>query len=618
MDLFNLEATLTLDTDKFEAGLSRAKGLATTIGKGIGTAMKIGGAALAATTAAVTALGTSAVKAYASFEQLAGGVEKLYGPAADKLMQYAENAYKTAGMSANQYMETATSFSAALVNALGGDFDKAADMTDVAMKAMSDNVNTFGSTMESVENAFKGFSKQNYTMLDNLKLGYGGTKEEMERLLRDAEKYGGLVEGSFKIENFADIIQAIQLVQEHLNVAGTTQKEAMTTIEGSAAATKAAWQNVITAIGRGEGLDKALDGLLSSLFGEKEGEGLLNQIIPRIETVMNSIGVFIEKAGPIISEKIPPLINSILPTLLKSAMTLLGALAKGFIDNLPMFLQVAFDLIKTLAAGLIKALPTLIPSIVKVIVDIATMLTNPDNLAIIIEAALEIITQLAWGLVNSIPVLIDGVFQVVSGIVEYLVNPANLTKIVGAAFELIMALATGLINAIPTLVAHIPTIILAIFNGLVDGVVNTDWLQIGMDLIGGIAEGMWNALTGLLDTIMDIGTRIVDKVKDIFGIHSPSKLFENEIGKNLGLGLAKGIEESTKDVEDAMDEMIDATTGDISNDINLSSSGSGSSIRHSGTIRLEGVNNEDEFVAVSEYVLEDMITRILSRQARLA
>lgn len=248
---------------------------------------------------AVKAIVGGAVEGYASYEQLAGGVKKLYGDASNTVMQFAQDAYKTSGMSANKYMEQATSFSAALINSLGGDTAKATRQTDVAMRAISDNVNTFGSDMDSVQMAFQGFAKQNYTMLDNLKLGYGGTKQEMERLIADANAYAAAngAAADLSIDSFSDIVTAIELIQEKQGIAGTTAKEAMSTIEGSWNSAKASWDNLLVAIGSGDGemVSQSVTGLVDSIFGtfsEESGKregGLVNNLLPVLQNVGNAL-----------------------------------------------------------------------------------------------------------------------------------------------------------------------------------------------------------------------------------------------------------------------------------------------------------------------------------------
>lgn len=483
MDVFKLTATLGLDSSEYESGLNEAKSSASSIGSSIAGGLKnavaggikVIGAAIGTATVAVGALGKSAVESYANYEQLAGGVEKLYGTAADKLKEYADQAYMTAGMSANQYMETATSFSAALINSLGGDVDKAADMTDVAMKAISDNVNVFGSDFESVQMAFQGFAKQNYTMLDNLKLGYGGTKSEMERLIADANEYRESIgeTADLSIDSFADVIQAIQSVQEAQNIAGTTNKEAMKTIEGSATATKAAWENVITAIGRGEGLEDALNGLTTAIFGEGEGEGLLNQIIPRIQTVMEGIGTFVQTAAPFITDKLPELIENIVPPILEAGVTLAGALGQGLLDNLPMLLDVglqivtqiggaimdaapglmdgAVQLITILGTFLVQNIPKIGDAITKLIVQMSDMLSkNADG---VVNGAIEIITVIATTLIQNLPVILEAVLKLAIAIGEAVVD--NAPQIVASLLTVLGQLLQALITWIPTFVNEV-------------------------------------------------------------------------------------------------------------------------------------------------------------------
>lgn len=310
MNLLNLFIKVDADdqaSSKLDSISTGAIAKATVIGHAFYDAAKLVASKAVDMTKAVVG---GAVSSYSAYEQLAGGVDKLYQGASDKVKQYAQNAYKTSGMSANQYMEQATSFSAALINSLGGDVDKAADLTDVAMRAMSDNVNTFGSDMQSVQYAFQGFAKQNYTMLDNLKLGYGGTKEEMERLISDANDYAASIgqASDLSIDSFADIITAIELIQEKQKIAGTTAREAMTTIEGSVNATKAAWQNFLTAIGSGDEdmIRQSVAGLVSGIFGtfdEETGK--------RVGGVINNVAPVVARVGQAIVSEIPSVASMI-------------------------------------------------------------------------------------------------------------------------------------------------------------------------------------------------------------------------------------------------------------------------------------------------------------------
>lgn len=542
------------------------------IGRGIAAGIGAASAAIGAASAAVGKFASEAVSSYANYEQLVGGVDKLYGDASEKLQRFAGEAYKTSGMSANAYMETATSFSASLISSLGGDVDTAANMTDVAMRSISDNVNTFGSDMQSVTNAFQGFAKGQFNMLDNLKLGYGGTKEEMERLLRDAEEYEGFIEGSLSIDNFADIISAIDIVQEHLNIAGTTNREAMTTIEGSATATKAAWENVITAIGRGEGLSEAMDGLVNSIFGESEGEGLLNQIIPRITTTMEGIGDFISTASPFITDKLPALIEGIVPTMLESGVTLLKAVGEGilsvlptltpiavdvvmtlidtFISMLPEILSMGVDIILELCLGIAQALPELIPAALDAVLEfVESLIDNADKL---IDAALQLIVGLADGIIKCLPTLLEKAPTLISKLVQALIKLAP--ELLKVASQLISTLAKGVVTYVATLLNAGRTIMTNLFNTLR----SFSFTDIGSNIIQGIKNGISNAWNNLVSWFKGLFGDLVQIAKDILGIASPSKVFE-QIGEYTTEGFDKGMQDfgvgAMEDVQNAMDEI---------------------------------------------------------------
>ena len=562
------------------AGTSAGRVLGGGIAKGIG----IAGAAIGAAAAAVGKFASDAVSSYANYEQLIGGVEKLYGDAAGQLEEFANNAYKTSGMSANAYMETATSFSAALINSLDGDQKKAAEMTDVAMRAMSDNVNVFGSDMASVQNAFQGFAKQNYTMLDNLKLGYGGTKSEMQRLIADANEYRASIgeTADLSIDSFADVVQAIQSVQEAQNIAGTTNKEAMSTIEGSAAATKAAWENVITAIGKGEGLSEALEGLTSSLFGANEGEGLINQIIPRVEEALNGIAEFIGQAAPIFIEKIPPLITNILPTLIESGMTLLQALIDGIITllpelvplaldivmkladailaNLPMIIETGLQVILQLALGIAQALPELIPTIVDVVLNIVDMLI--DNIDLIIDAAIQLMIGLSMGLIEAIPKIIEKVPTIIIKLVGAIIE--NLPKILEAGVQLIVTLGQGLMKALSSLLSVGRDILSNLINVFMSSV--SRFLDIGRNIVDGIRNGIANAWNNLVSWFSGLFGDLIGIAKRILGISSPSKVFK-QIGEYTTEGFDEGMKDfgvgAMADVQNAMDEIANVDVPSI-------------------------------------------------------
>lgn len=528
------------------------------LASGLGSAFKVGaaaiGAGIAAATGAVIKFGQEAVSSYANYEQLIGGVEKLYGDAAGKVEQFANEAYKTSGMSANQYMETATSFSAALINSLEGDVDKAADLTDVAMRAMSDNVNVFGSDMESVQNAYMGFSKGTFTMLDNLKLGYGGTKQEMERLIEDANTYRASIgeTADLSIDSFADIVQAVQSVQEAQNIAGTTNKEAMSTIEGSATATKAAWENVITAIGRGEGIDEAFDALLNSIFGGEGGGGLLNNILPRIQTVMEGIGQFIVKAAPILAEQIPAIVSDVLPSLLTAGATLLEGLLQGILSAIPELMPVAMDVVNQLIAFIIDNLPMIFDCAIQIVLAIVNGIS--DNLDTLIPATVDAILTIVDALIDHIDLLIDAALKLAIGIATGLVKA--IPTIVAKVPEIIGKLVVTLVGLAPKLVLAAGQLMTAFINAILN--VGAKLASAGHQIVDGLKNGIVNAWNNLVAKVKDMASNLVDSVKSIFKISSPSKVFAqigdycvqgfDESFDNFGAGAMSSVEGAVSDL----------------------------------------------------------------------
>jgi len=379
MDLFVLKATLGLDTSEYDEGLDRAGKKASVFGdvlkanlvsKGIEVAVK----GMAKLGKATVDMVSQSVNAYADYEQLVGGVETLFKGAADKVKQYAQDAYINAGLSANEYMETVTSFSASLIQSLGGNTSKAAEMANMAIEDMSDNANKMGSDMASIQVAYAGFAKQNYTMLDNLKLGYGGTKSEMDRLIKDAMR----LDKTFKVAtkttgkgkkankelaySYADIVQAIHIVQNEMGITGTTAKEAEKTISGSLNMMKAAWQNLLT--GLGEGSDEKVDMLVEQLI--YSAEKVLDNMLPVIENVLYGIVTMIEGLAPVIADKLPAFVERILPPLTKATATLAKAFTKALIQNMPVIIKCAKDILKEVFKAIQEEAPGLLPIILGV------------------------------------------------------------------------------------------------------------------------------------------------------------------------------------------------------------------------------------------------------------
>lgn len=364
----------TDELNKQGSALDGIKDKLSAVGSGLATVAKAAAAGIAAASAAVGTLVKSSIEGFSESEQLVGGVETLFKSSSDAVIQYANNAYETAGLTANEYMETVTSFSASLLQSLGGDTVTAAEVANQAIIDMSDNANKMGSDMESIQNAYNGFAKGTFNMLDNLKLGYGGTKEEMERLLSDAEKLSGQ---KFDISSYSDIIEAIHVVQTELGITGTTAKEASTTIQGSIGAMKSAWGNLVTGLaGDSENLDMLVNNFVESI--EIAGKNIL----PKIETILSGIGTLIADMAPIIAEEVPNVVEEVLPSLVDAGTQLLSGLVEGIVGAIPQLVDSCIEIVGFLTETIITLLPELA------------------------SAALEIISTLASGISDALPELI--------------------------------------------------------------------------------------------------------------------------------------------------------------------------------------------------------------------
>ena len=536
--------------------------------KGLASAMK-------SVASGLVNIGKEAIKNYADYEQLIGGVETLFKDSANVVEEYANQSYKTAGLSANEYMETITSFSASLLQSLNGDTAKVAEVGNMAVIDMADNANKMGTSMSMIQSAYQGFAKQNYTMLDNLKLGYGGTKTEMERLLKDATKISGV---KYDIKNLNDVYQAIHVIQGELGITGTTSKEASTTISGSLSSMKSAWQNLLTGIADDNANFETLIGnFVDSIMT------FADNIVPRIEVVMDGL-----------VDLILGLADTLLPKLLEIGVNLIQNLVTGITNNignlmttvnqmittilnaliqmLPQILQAGIQVIVSLITGIAQALPTLIPQIVEAVLLMVETLI--DNIDLIIDAGIQLIIGLADGLIQALPLLIDKIPIIIDKLINAIVN--NLPKILEMGITLIVKLAEGLIKAIPKLVSKIPEIITSLLNGIKnyfskmvsiggdllgkvkEGITKgiSGMLDVGKNLVQGLWNGINNAKDWVLDKIKGFGKSILKGIKSFFGISSPSKLFRDEIGTNLALGIGEGFEDEMNNVSDIMEDAI--------------------------------------------------------------
>ena len=561
----------------------------------LGSVAKITAGMMTVATGAVAALTKASVEQYAEYEQLVGGVETLFKNSSDKVMEYANNAYKSAGMSANEYMNTITGFAASLLQGLGGDTEKAAQIGNMAVEDMSDNANKMGTSIEMIQNAYQGFAKQNYTMLDNLKLGYGGTKAEMERLLADAQKISGI---KYDISNFNDVIEAIHVIQEQMGITGTTSLEAATTIEGSLNMTKSAWTNLLT----GMADDNAnFDALIDNLVNSASAFG--DNILPRIEIAIKGIGQLVEKLLPPIVARLPELITDILPSLLNAGVQMVGSLGNGIIQALPslidcsvqaiqtilngitnnlpqivsgamqivsslvdgivqvlpMLLEAGLQLLMALGQGISENLPTLIPTIVNLIISICDIII--ENLPLILDVAIQIIMALVQGLVTALPTLISEVPRIINSFADAIYSA--LPQILEAGVQILMMLIKGLIDSIPTLIANIPQIILAIVNAIT----LYNWASLGKNLIEWIGNGLSSMKSNIGSIAKGIADSVVNGIKNIFTSGT-------SVGKNLISWVANGISSSLGNLVQAAKNVATGAINGIKNILSWDSAAS--------------------------------------------
>ena len=654
MNLYELCVKIGADVTDVNKGIDETGKKTSDLGEKIKNGLAtVGKAAVVGVTAAATAIGTigtKAIQAYADYEQLVGGVETLFGTSAGSAEEYAaqtgeavddvrmkwaslsraqniimyraQNAFKTAGLSANEYMETVTSFAAALVSSMGGDTEAAAQRADLAITDMADNANKMGSSMESIQNAYQGFAKQNYSMLDNLKLGYGGTAKEMYRLLSDAKEIDETFDAVFSLDekghleaNYSDIVQAIHIVQTEMGITGTTAKEAASTIQGSFGMVKAAWQNLVTGLADP---DQDLGTLMGNFTDSIVVAG--NNLIPRIQELLPRIVEAISGLLGTISTQLPGILSSVLPSLIEGASNLvtglmsalpeiltvlgdiaptaIGVLVPAIVELLPEIIQTGIDVVISLVQGITETLPELIPAATEAIIKIAETLTDPGNLGNLVDAALEIILALADGIIDAVPRLLEVAPKIITNLITALTE--NFPKIIESGAKLVKSLIDGLIKSIPQLTAAAPKLIIGIVNGIianlpqiilagpqiilalieglisaipdlvqavptliksiVDTFLNYDWGSIGRNIVSGIKNGVSNTWNGLKSGVGTAVNGLVGGVESILGIASPSKVFAR-IGGYMAEGLGQGFDREMTGVrKDIEDQMTFGTT----------------------------------------------------------
>ncbi|MCI8618331.1 MAG: hypothetical protein HFJ60_08915 [Clostridia bacterium] len=537
-DFENAEKSASNETLKFGDILK-----ANILGNVITSGLKAVGTAVKEIASKMGELGKSVLDARGEIEQQIGGIETLFKDNSDAVIKNASNAYKTAGLSATEYMQTATSFSASLLQSLNGDTAKVAEVTDMAIIDMSDNANKMGTSMESIQNAYQGFAKQNYTMLDNLKLGYGGTKTEMQRLLSDAQKVTGI---KYDINNLNDVYQAIHVIQGELDITGTTAKEATETLQGSMSGMQGAWQNFLSGSGSLSQVSDAVTNVVKNVTR------IAKEAIPQIlGDIKSSLPQLLEVG----KDALMTIVNGIqqyLPELLNVAIDIINSLLSDLIEVAPTLIQAGIEGIAQLINGLGQALPELIPKALEAIITLAEGLL--DNIDMIIDAGIQLIIGLADGLIQSLPNLIEKIPVIIDKLINALTN--NLPKILEAGIKLIIKLAEGLIKAIPQLISKIPQIITSLVNGFKNYWSNMG--EIGKNIVEGIWNGIKNAKDWLLRKVKEWCGNIVSGIKGFFGIHSPSTLFRDEVGKFMAQGVGVGFSNEMTDVTKQMQNAIPA------------------------------------------------------------
>lgn len=534
----NLEVKISLNSTDFKKGMAEAESSfgsfsskMASVGKGIAVGLT---AALTAASAAIVKIGKDSIAAYAEYEQLVGGVETLFKDSSDTVIKNAANAYKSAGMSANEYMATVTSFSASLLQSLGGDTVEAAKKADMAIVDMSDNANKMGTSIEMIQNAYQGFAKQNYTMLDNLKLGYGGTKEEMQRLLADAQAISGI---EYDISSYADVVDAIHVIQTEMGITGTTAKEASTTIQGSISSMKAAWTNLLTGM-TDETQD--FDALMQNFFDSVVTVG--ENLIPRISVVLNGITSLVTTLAPQLVAMIPQLLNQLLPALVSGAVSLVNAvvaalpgiisalmaalptliqgitqLIQGILAVLPTLLLTIVDTVVALLPLLVQAICDMIPSLVETVLLIvdAIVASVPvliqallDCLPQLLECVLQMVESLIQGLLGAIPNIIAALPQIIISIIEFLLSA--IPQIIECGINLITSLVAALPEIIAAIVAAIPQII----NGIINAVLNAipQIIQAGINLLISLIQALPQIITTIVTAIPEIISGLVNAI----------------------------------------------------------------------------------------------------------
>lgn len=606
----------------------------------------------------------SALTEGAALEQSIGGVETLFKDSADTVKKYADEAYKTAGLSANAYMETITGFSASLLQGLGGDTAKAAEIGNMAVIDMSDNANKMGSNMQDIQNAYQGFAKQNYTMLDNLKLGYGGTKTEMQRLLKDAEKVSGV---HYDISNLSDVYSAIHVIQGELDITGTTSKEAATTFSGSLAAMKAAGKNVLGNLALGKDIAPSLNELQQSVYTFVVGNmipmvanvlkslpqvltGAGSMIIQALNVASNNTDEIIQLGVDIVSELIIGIVQTA-PYIAEGALKLFAALANSLItmdwtetannlitglrnsidvfgaevlgsdenivgsilnaitEKLPDVLQKGVEIVSVIVNGILSNLPQLIMSA-------GTLLSRfvgffMSNMPTILQTGIKLLLELVQGIINSLPSVATAATKVIIQLVQTIAD--HLPDLLQSGIELIGELIAGIIQKIPDAAESAAKTV----TGIVNEFKNFEWKSLGKNIVDGIAKGITSAAGAIADAAKKAAKKALDAAKDFLGIKSPSRVMRDQVGKWIPAGIADGITKYSSPISDAMKSLTDQTTGTLQTNLEVGIVKSGRSMNGTLAAGVE-MQNSGYTQNISIYSPTQLSPSEVARQTRNA
>ena len=579
MNLLDLAVKITCD--------DQASGTVDKISDGIknklGAAAKAGVAAAAAVGAATVAIGKTALDAYSNYEQLVGGIDTLFKSSSGKMQQYAADAYQTAGVSANRYMEISTSFAAALISSLGGNTEAAADMANTAITDMSDNANKMGTSLETVQEAYMSLSRGNYEMLDSLKLGYGGTKSELERLLSDAEEFSA-AQGEvrdFSVDSYSDIVEAIHIVQDEMGITGTTAEEAATTIEGSINMAKASWDNWLAGLGDE---DADMGALTDQLVQSVVTAGV--NIVPRLGQIMSNIVTTVTTYAPQVGEAVMGGISQLdFTDIGQTASDIILMLVDGIVQNLPTLASAALQIVMALGQGLTANGPQILASLGQLLLQLADFIVQ--NVPNILDAAVQFFGMLTQGIAQNAPTIIVTLVSLLGQLVAQVISWAAqmLGQAISAGAQFLSGLA-GQISQVPGRVAEFLGQVISrigswvgemvsgaasaasqFASSLIGGLASIPGrvASIGSDIIQGIVNGVTGAAGKLIDSVKGAVGDAIEGAKNLLGIHSPSRVFR-EIGRRTMQGAALGVDDDadllSKSTDNAMRGMI-STARDI-------------------------------------------------------